>query len=88
MTLIDKRLKELQTVVNARHYKQYVLPLVEAVEESYKTVEKIKIQQSIMNIIASTITQLAPRSVEIEGKSYVELDVMTEILQKELQVYT
>jgi hypothetical protein len=88
MTLIDKHLKDVQTIVNARHYKQYILPLVEAVEESHKKVEIIKIQKSIVNIIASTINQLAPRSVEIDGKTYVELDVMTEILQKELQIYT
>lgn len=88
MTEVDKKLKDVQTIVNARHYKQYILPLVQTIEETNQKVEIIKIKKSIENIITSSLSQLENQVEIINGEQYIKLECVNDVIKKELQIYT
>ncbi len=86
-TQVDKILKDIQTIVNKRHYAQYILPLVEAMESTNNKINAIKVKSIVEKIIASSITRIASRGVEIDNVGYISIDDVSQIIKEEMNTY-
>ncbi len=86
-SLVDKQLKEIQSVMNRRHYTQFILPLLKTIESSNNKVINIKVKSIVEKVISSSMAKLQAQSEEIANVNYVTIDKVMETIQDELNTY-
>ncbi|MGD9678173.1 MAG: hypothetical protein AB7V16_07390 [Vulcanibacillus sp.] len=86
-SIIDKKLKDIQTVVNKRHYTQYVLPLMDAMNSVNDKLNSIKVKSIVEKIIASSLSKIASQGESINDIEYIKVDDVSSIIHSEMNTY-
>jgi len=86
MSKVESILKGIRTRLNKREYEQFIVPLIQAIEENQAQLENHKVKQSLDNIIFSALHKLNTLSCEINGEDYVKLSDMERIVLEEYKI--
>lgn len=85
---LDNALKLAKMHFNKKEYIQFILPILDAVNNDNKLLLNQKVSTLLRGTIDSSLATLTEKAEEINSVPYVSLELVTEILNQELSVYS
>jgi hypothetical protein len=85
---VEQSLYNAKQHFNKREYIQFILPILDAVNDEGKRVLNQKVRTLLRATIDSSMITLTEKAEEINTVPYVSLETVEEVLNQELFIYT
>lgn len=87
MINVDNAIKLAQKNFNKRQYEQFILPIIQSIEDKFNKEEKIKNKLIWNNIYTSLMATINTKAESINDENYISIKELDSLLQQEINLY-